>query len=312
LAAEEPDGIEGSADTSMQFEYESVNVTMKWTSNELKDVARALKLPVSGNKGPIFNRIRDCGHKLITKTDDTSFVYKRNTLAEDKQRPKWVLLTPNEAPPIEGIDMGTGAQRGFFGPTNKENATGATEHNYLTHEDEKIVRPTFSYPPKRKSSSTVPNTTNTSDGTRSDTTPTPSERGGPSKAAKKLIPNLRYARPKDFFDTQITPEFIKKVIVPCTNGRAAADGAGFGGSMYNDYVPFDHVEINKMIGLLFANGVSLKPTMKLWFKTKQKIGCSGMTSLHRPWTSKWKVARRWQVCNDGSTSVGSCACTTFD
>ena len=139
LAAEEPDGIKGSADTSVQFEYESVNVTMKWTSNKLKDVARALKLPVSGKKGPIFIRIRDCGHKLITKTDDTSFVYKRKTLAEDKHRPKWVLLTPNEAPPIEGIDMATGAQRGFFGPTNKENTTGATKHNYLMHRDEKIL-----------------------------------------------------------------------------------------------------------------------------------------------------------------------------
>jgi hypothetical protein len=78
-----------------------------------------------------------------------------------------------------------------------------------------------------------------------------------------MIPNLRFARPKDFFDTQITPEFIKKAIVPCTNGHAAADGAGFGGLMYNDYVPLDHVKINKMIGLLFANGVSHKPTMEL-------------------------------------------------
>ena len=55
--------------------------------------------------------------------------------------------------------------------------------------------------------------------------------------------------------------------MPCTNGRAAADGAGFVGSTFHDYVPFDHVEINKMIGLLFANGVSPKPAMELWFKT---------------------------------------------
>ena len=296
LAAEEPGGIiEGSADGPVEYEYETHDVTMKWTSNELKDVARALKLPVSGNKRSILERIRDCGNELITKTDDTAFVYKRKKLAEDKHRPRWVLLNPEEAPPVEGIDMATGAERGFFGPTNKENAAGATKHNYLMHRDEKIVRPTFSYPPKKTSSSTAPNTTNTSNTTQSDTTPTPSERGGPSEAAKKLIPNLRYARPKDFFDTQITPEFIKKVIVPCTNGRAAADGAGFGGSMYQDYVPFDHVEINKMIGLLFANGVSPKPAMELWFKT---------TTEHRLFGNDFIAAAMDKQMKDGKKVPG--------
>ena len=71
----------------------------------------------------------------------------------------------------------------------------------------------------------------------------------------------------NLFDTRMTPDFSRMVIVLCTNGHAAADGAGFGDLTHNDYVPFDHVEVNTMIGLLFSNRVSLKPTMKLWFKT---------------------------------------------
>ena len=62
LAAEEPDGVEGTADAPVEYEYESPDVTMKWTSNEPKYAARALKLPISGNRGPIFERIRDSGN----------------------------------------------------------------------------------------------------------------------------------------------------------------------------------------------------------------------------------------------------------
>ena len=53
LDVEEPDMIEGSADVAVEYENEnkSHDVTMKWASNELKDVARALKLPISGSKG---------------------------------------------------------------------------------------------------------------------------------------------------------------------------------------------------------------------------------------------------------------------
>ena len=84
-----------------------------------------------------------------------------------------------------------------------------------------------------------------------------SEKGHISPAARKLLPiEIRDCRPKDFFDTQISPEFVKKCIVDTTNARAAAEGADFGGSIYNDYEPFNLAEVYKMIGLLFVNGLS--------------------------------------------------------
>ena len=84
--------------------------------------------------------------------------------------------------------------------------------------------------------------------------------------AEKLIGDLRYARPKDFFDTQITPKFVSKVMVNCTNARAASEGAGAGGTTYQNWHPFDTLEVYKMIGLLFANGLSPKPAMEQWFQ----------------------------------------------
>ena len=32
---------------------------------------------------------------------------------------------------------------------------------------------------------------------------------GPSPVARKRIPKMKVARPKDFFDLQITPEFVQ-------------------------------------------------------------------------------------------------------
>jgi hypothetical protein len=40
----------------------------------------------------------------------------------------------------------------------------------------------------------------------------------------------------------------EKCIVDTTNARAAAEGAGFGGFIYNDYEPFNLAEVYKMIG----------------------------------------------------------------
>ena len=99
----------------------------------------------------------------------------------------------------------------------------------------------------------------------------------------------------DLFDTQMTPDFSRMVIVLCTNGHAAADGAGFGGLTYHDYVPFVHVEINKMIGLLFANGISPKPTMELWFKT---------TTEHRLFGNDFIAAAMDKQMQDGKKVPG--------
>ena len=56
-------------------------------------------------------------------------------------------------------------------------------------------------------------------------------------------------------------------MVACTNARAAAEGAGTGGTVYTDFVPFDGAEMYQMIGLLFANGLSPKPSIDLWFES---------------------------------------------
>jgi hypothetical protein len=49
--------------------------------------------------------------------------------------------------------------------------------------------------------------------------------GGSSPYCRQLIPKLRFARPMDFFDTQLTPTYMAW-LVKATNSRAVADGAG--------------------------------------------------------------------------------------
>jgi hypothetical protein len=62
------------------------------------------------------------------------------TEAED---PNMDSLTPKDVPTVGGINMDTGAQRGFFGHTNKENSVGAKWSNFLTLENKRIQRPEF-------------------------------------------------------------------------------------------------------------------------------------------------------------------------
>jgi hypothetical protein len=51
------------------------------------------------------------------------------------------------------------------------------------------------------------------------------EAGGPSPSCRHLIPPLRIAWPKNFFDTQLTSTYMGW-LVKATNRRAVADGAG--------------------------------------------------------------------------------------
>jgi hypothetical protein len=89
----------------------------------------------------------------------------------------------------------------------------------------------------------------------------------PSPVCHKLLPLLLEAQPKNFFDTQLMPEFLSWV-VKATNLRAYSSGAGSGG--YKDFLPFDLNELSKMIGVLFANGLSPKPQVESWFKSLSK------------------------------------------
>jgi hypothetical protein len=284
---------------------------VKTTGKILKDLAQKFRLSCTGNKRILYDRIRDCD--CVEKLGADEFIYHRKVLTGEK-REKWIVLTPEEPPSIEGIDLATGAQVGFYGPTNKENAVGAKRSNFLTKE--KIARPNF-VPKKRKglkkrssprrqgrespeslpaadappaanapppdtdappmadaeattpaAAADAPPAANAPppDADAEATTPaahSPTDFGGPSDVCRKLIPPLKFARPKHFFNTQLTPEFIQW-LVDATNRRAVADGAGTGS--YKDWTPLDREELYKFIGLFFANGLSPKPQFEYWFE----------------------------------------------
>ncbi len=73
------------------------------------------------------------------------------------------------------------------------------------------------------------------------------EVGGPSPRCRRLIPPLKTARPKNFFDTQLSPTYMEW-LVKASNMRAAAEGAGSG--MYADFVLFDHPKLYKFVGIV--------------------------------------------------------------
>jgi hypothetical protein len=163
---------------------------------------------------------------------------------------------PEEVPPVPGVNMGTGAQEGYFGTTNKENAVGSKRSNFLINE--KIVRPEFETNLKK----TRRGNTATEAAVAAEDEPVRKD-GHPSGHCRKLLPKLILARPKDFFDTQLTPDFWSWT-VDATNYRAMAGGATTG--EFADFVQFDLAEVNKFIGLLFLNGLSPKPQMEFWFE----------------------------------------------
>ena len=249
------DGGEGNPDDASEQvdEYESVVVTLKTnTLTELKDMCKILKIGSSGSKKVVFERIRDCGNVLIEKVDNESFVYKKKKEGVNQLLPRWVILNPEPVPPIVGIDMLRGAEAGFFGPTNRENAVGAPKYQYCVQEGEKIVRPEFA---------------------SKDPSCPALDKGHLSKTARDLLPEkISHCRPKHFFDTQISPNFVKSCIVNTTNARAAAEGAGFGGTQYTDYTQFDSDEVYRMIGLLFVNGVCPRPSFTMWFERHNIFG----------------------------------------
>lgn len=287
---EEGDPDEGAAPAGTAAAvFETIHYPFsKTTGKLLKDLAQKFRLSSSGTKRILYDRIRDCD--CVEKLGADEFVYRREVLAGEKKA-KWVVLTPEEPPLIRGIDMATGAQVGFYGPTNKENAVGGKRSNFLTKE--KIARPNF-VPKKRKGfkkrssprrrilhespeSSRAADAPPATDGppaadappAADEATPihSPTDFGDPSDACRKLIPPLKFARPKDFFNTQLTPEFIQW-LVDATNRRAVADGAGTGS--YKDWTPLDREELYKFIGLLFANGLSPKPQFEYWFEGTER------------------------------------------
>jgi hypothetical protein len=122
----------------------------------------------------------------------------------------WIILTPEAVPSVDGIDMGTGAQKGFFGPTNKENAVGGTRVNFSTSEHVELPMFEQKKPKKRRKADDTNNP---------NPPPTTREDGHPSDACRKQLPPLSRARPKDFFDIQLTPAFFDWAVT-ATNLRA--------------------------------------------------------------------------------------------
>ena len=47
--------------------------------------------------------------------------------------PKWVIVTPENVLIFDRIDMATNAQPRFFGPTNKDNTSGAERDKFVSH-----------------------------------------------------------------------------------------------------------------------------------------------------------------------------------
>ena len=99
-----------------------------------------------------------------------------------------------------GGQHGTGAQEGYLGLTNKENAAGSKCSNFLINK--KIVRPEFE-PKKEK---TMREKTATAAAVAAEDEPVRKD-GHPSDHCQKLLPKLILAQPKDFVDMQLTPDF---------------------------------------------------------------------------------------------------------
>jgi hypothetical protein len=169
--------------------------------------------------------------------------------------PTWILLTPKKVHPVAGVDKGTCALVGCFGPINKENAVGATQSNFLTLPEDRVKRPTFG-PKKPKKKRTA-----------NDNPPATRKDGHPSDFCHKQLPHISLARLKAFFDTQITPKFLSWA-TDATNLWACSSRVGSG--KYQDFMPFDLAEMYKMIGVLFANGLTPKPQFDYWFKLQDQ------------------------------------------
>ena len=152
--SDDTDGEVGNADGVEQYETIEVTCSPKYTVSAFKEICRHVKLSTSGKKSDLFARLRDSERDLINKQSEEMFEYKRFREAEGNV-PKWLILTGIETANINGIDMGTGAQHGHFGPTNKENAAGPPKLDYLTPEtltndkgSTRIVRPSFQHKAK--------------------------------------------------------------------------------------------------------------------------------------------------------------------
>jgi hypothetical protein len=280
--------------------FENLRISyQKTTDKAVIEIATKLNIGQLGSKRKLFDRISDFGNGRIDKVDDNSFDYHREIVKGEKVT-TWLLLCPEPIPPIPGIDVATGTQSGFFGPTNKEHAVGGVRQNFLTDSGDRIERPKFA--PKTMGGKKTPNDVR--------------DFGGPSPAARKRIGPMKSARPKDLFDIQITPAFISWMTL-ATNCRATADGAGSGTGEFSDFVPFEDAEMYCFLGVLFANGLSPKPRVDYWFETAERFPLFGNNLVLKVMTKtvsvsgkniwgirQWRHFRRFLTLSDYRDSPG--------
>ncbi len=126
--------------------YENVVISFKKTTiKKLVEVAKKMEIQYMGTKKVLWERIVKSGHPLIVSVADDGLSIKicHKKAPEGGSVPTWVILTPEPVPPISGMDMRTGAQIGFFGPTDPTNPEGAVRSNFCMGVSDRITRPTF-------------------------------------------------------------------------------------------------------------------------------------------------------------------------
>ncbi len=91
----------------------------------------------------------------------------------------------------------------------------------------------------------------------------PSHQGGTSKKVYRRIGNFSNARVIDYFNLLLPKEWQKENFRKATNVQAQIERAQT--DCHPDFQNFIGKEFGTVVGLIFSNGVSPKPQMKLWF-----------------------------------------------
>ena len=129
----------------MPVEYENVLFPFQTTMTKiLQEIAKEISVQYTSAKKVLLNWIVKSGHShIITTADDGQKFMFVHVRAAQGSMPTWIILTPEPAVPIKGIDMGMGAECGFFGPMNPNNSTGTMHSNFCMALGERISQPEF-------------------------------------------------------------------------------------------------------------------------------------------------------------------------
>jgi hypothetical protein len=143
-AKETLDAAAENGNDPTRIALEMVVLRFAYLSTTIKSFkAVGLELNLSGmrTKQVLFNHIRDSGHVDLEILGDNKFAQCRVVDPAGSKIEAWVILTPEVLLSVPGVNIWSGAQDGFYGPTNKGNAVGGTRSNFLNKD--KIARPPF-------------------------------------------------------------------------------------------------------------------------------------------------------------------------